>query len=465
MKLLTLLLLISSLFGRSIPQGYISAIPSDIFIKEKIKTHFGVLEFYDAVPTQSSKEKIKDEYAYIQLSSLYFEYHEAIWLEILKEELKRLGVTPNEEIAITASPISSKLLIPLLDPNRIYVVAPIDLKKSSLILQLPQTFSYGILLDHYGNKVAELDQNSTQLLYPPNSAKPAPSEIVSIGNIDKELQTIQSDTYTNFLFLQLPRKSDLSAFKSELKIIPKDTNITKTNSFIDISNKSVIALLPKSARFFKILDNIIQNDRVPKQKAEKLAVVSFIKGKPFAPDMHMRQVLQKSALSAGIIMQNTPTLYRLKSLSNPKDEKNLPDQGVKKITLMFDEENATLDGSKMYRLHLPPSIPAQSWSVTLYDTQTHAMLQNPLNLHPYILSQTEGIYYNEDGSIDIHIVPQTEDTNQTNLLRTIPTKSFFVVVRFYKPQEHYFTQKPHISLQSVETNSTKREKKEEILIF
>jgi hypothetical protein len=35
-----------------------------------------------------------------------------------------------------------------------------------------------------------------------------------------------------------------------------------------------------------------------------------------------------------------------------------------------------LDGSKAYKLHLPPNIPAKDfWSIVVYDNQTRSMLQ------------------------------------------------------------------------------------------
>ena len=46
----------------------------------------------------------------------------------------------------------------------------------------------------------------------------------------------------------------------------------------------------------------------------------------------------------------------------------------------FDSNRNYLDGSKNYRLHLPPNIPVNNfWSLIPYDTQTRSVLQTDRN--------------------------------------------------------------------------------------
>ena len=465
MKLLLVLFLSTLLFGRSIPEGYISPIPADVLTKPDVRVHFGELHFDDGIPLPESKKKIENELAYIQLSRLYFDNHEAVWLELLREELEKLSITPNKTLAITASPITSKMLWPKLDPATIYTVGILDLRDTPLILQLPDSFSYAVVLDHFGNKIATLDTNTTYMLYGPSMPLEAKTAIVKVGNIDKEVKTLQSDTYTNFLFIHSSRENDIAVFESQLSIAPNENNTTEPNTFIDISSSQSIALLPKSARFFKLLDTIAQNDALPMHKANELALAGIAKGSAFQPDLQQRALLQDAAHAAGIILQNTPSLNRLKALHNPKGDLNLIGQGIKSVTFRVDDTNASLDGAKHYLLHLP-SVPAKGWSVTLYDTQTASMLQNPLQLHPYILSSNEDLHYNDDGSIDIHFAPQMEDEElEPNTIKTVPGKKFFAVIRFYAPQERYFSEGVSLQLTKYERNTHTEEPSEDIGIF
>jgi hypothetical protein len=47
-----------------------------------------------------------------------------------------------------------------------------------------------------------------------------------------------------------------------------------------------------------------------------------------------------------------------------------------RVIAFVDAKGNPLDGSKTYKLHMPPNIPAKDfWSFTLYDNQTCSMLQ------------------------------------------------------------------------------------------
>ena len=70
---------------------------------------------------------------------------------------------------------------------------------------------------------------------------------------------------------------------------------------------------------------------------------------------------------------------------------------------MLDSEGKVLDGSKTYKLRIPPNPPAKDfWAITMYDTQTRSQLQTD-QPYPTKGSQDEG---NQDqrGRIDGHLL-------------------------------------------------------------
>ena len=73
---------------------------------------------------------------------------------------------------------------------------------------------------------------------------------------------------------------------------------------------------------------------------------------------------------------------------------------------MLDSKQRPLDGSKTYKLHIPPNPPVKDfWAVTMYDTQTRSQLQTDQQF-PTLGSQTEGLKKNADGSYDIYFAPK-----------------------------------------------------------
>jgi hypothetical protein len=103
-----------------------------------------------------------------------------------------------------------------------------------------------------------------------------------------------------------------------------------------------------------------------------------------------------------------------------------------------DAKGNPFDGSKMYRLHLPPNIPAKEfWSFTVYDTQTRSMLQTDQQF-PAVGSLTKGLLVNADGSVDVYFGPKAPPGKQNNWVQTIPGKGWSTLPRLYSPLESWF---------------------------
>ena len=74
-------------------------------------------------------------------------------------------------------------------------------------------------------------------------------------------------------------------------------------------------------------------------------------------------------------------------------------QGSQYAAAFVDAQGDPLDGSKTYKVHMPPNIPAKDfWSFTLYDNQTRSMLQTDQQF-PAVGSLTKGLLVNADGSV------------------------------------------------------------------
>ena len=97
-----------------------------------------------------------------------------------------------------------------------------------------------------------------------------------------------------------------------------------------------------------------------------------------------------------------------------------------------------MDGSKTYKPHLPPGIPAkQFWSLVLYDNETRSMLQTDQQF-PSIGSQKEGVAINPDTSVDVYFGPTPPPGKESNWVQTWPGKGWNVLLRLYGPQQPFF---------------------------
>jgi hypothetical protein len=102
-----------------------------------------------------------------------------------------------------------------------------------------------------------------------------------------------------------------------------------------------------------------------------------------------------------------------------------------------DNNKMPFDGSKTYRLRLPPNPPAKDfWALTMYDNQTRSMLQSSQRF-PTVGSQSEGMKMNGDGSYDMYFGPKPPAGYENNWLETIPGKGWFVALRLYGPLEEW----------------------------
>jgi len=104
----------------------------------------------------------------------------------------------------------------------------------------------------------------------------------------------------------------------------------------------------------------------------------------------------------------------------------------------FDTNGKPLDGSRNYRLHLPPNIPASNfWSVIVYDKQTRLMISTD-QPWPSVHSQCSKLLVNPDGSVDAWFSPEAPTGKENNWVKTIPGKGWNMILRLYYPLESWF---------------------------
>jgi hypothetical protein len=112
-----------------------------------------------------------------------------------------------------------------------------------------------------------------------------------------------------------------------------------------------------------------------------------------------------------------------------------PGAGTAYLCSWRDNKGLYLDGSKNYRLHVSPNVPAKNfWAVTAYDPTTRSLLDAGGNINKTIGSRSDP-EMNVDGSVDVYFGPIPTKGKENNWVPTNPEKGFFLVFRFYGPLE------------------------------
>ena len=92
-----------------------------------------------------------------------------------------------------------------------------------------------------------------------------------------------------------------------------------------------------------------------------------------------------------------------------------------------------LDGSKDYKLVMPPNVPVRNfWAITTYDLETASYIRKMKKSS--VDNTQKSLQKNDDGSVVIYFGPKAPKGKESNWLPTDPKRRFFLLSRFYGPE-------------------------------
>ena len=294
-----------------------------------------------------------------------------------------------------------------------------------------------------------------------------------------------------------------SSIASYLKEQGRFGALTKPISptFVEGTGRVVNTIPPSDFTFWEMLNEAVQAqpaEAMDPEIAGQIAAIGIVKGKPFAPDARMKRILSEALAvgnAAGRTMARTARpsegfgYYGADSrwvnglfvggfefLTPPPEISKdgltaYPNDGARKLNarLWFfyavtgitpamcmrlenvgsqyletfeDADGNPFDGSKTYKVTLPPNIPAaRFWSFTVYDNQTRSMLDTPQR-YPRAGSQSypsPAVEPNADGSTTVYFGPtQPEGVTRGNWIQTMPDRGWWTIIRLYSPLRPFF---------------------------
>jgi hypothetical protein len=450
---------------------------------DTVERRIGALTFERGFPTEETTRKVFNELDYQRAVQAYLWSYPAVSFQsILMEATRRCGAGLND-LLIADNFVDPKSLWLTANDTTIYAAVNIDLgKQGPVVIDIPPGAIVGLIDDFWQRSIADVGlpgpdgaNGGKFLLVPPGYA----------GELPESGYHILNGTMNNYnaMVRGIVANNDRDAAVQNVKrvkIYPLSERANpKPNKFISISGAAINTLPPGGLEYWERLSTFVNNNPVHERDLFYMAMLKPLgieKGQPFRPDARQRRILEEAARigdAMGRVMlfdghqrftganAFAGTHWNWVVLVNPTqgtetygqvDERlhytygaiyTSPGIGVMKagagsnyVQTFSDKDGNRLDGARSYRLRVPPDVPASTfWSVTLYDSATRSMLQNPTN--DAARSSDDEMKVNADGSIDLFFGP-TAPPNERNWIETVPGRGFYPMFRLYGPKEGLF---------------------------
>ena len=441
------------------------------------------MKFFDGFPDDATTQKVYDNLDFMNGVNAFLNAIPGASTEAMRVGFASMGADNNQTVLIVESLMDSKSLYLTPNTESVYHMAWFDTSKGPLVIETPPNV-LGIIDDHwfkyvgdFGNAGPDKGKGGKYLLLPPGYN----------GAIPEGYVVLRSKTFGNLMFYRgfLDKGSTQTSLENTRKFYRvyslADVGNPPPMKFINVSGKEFNTIHANDFHFYEEINEVVQyepSDSLDPEILGQLAAVGIEKGKKFAPDARMKKILTEAMAVANATARATTFRPRIDGVYYFPDRKwftsfpggsyeFLKQPGVRNLEgrVLFhyyatgitpamamkmvgvgsqyaaattDSAGKPLDGSKTYKIHLPPGIPAQNfWSFVVYDNQTRSMLQTDQQF-PSIGSQKKGIVINADTSVDVWFGPTAPKGHESNWVQTVPGKGWNVLLRLYGPGQAWF---------------------------
>ena len=376
-------------------------IPSSITTPDSVETRLGTLKFTDGFPDDATVQKVYDSLDFQRGVQTFLSGMPGTSLVGMRTGFAKLGAL-NNNVLLFENRLDSKSLFLTGNTDSVYFSTWVNLKDGPMVLETPPKVlaflddSWFQYVTDIGNAGRDKGQGGKYLVLPPGYTGPVPEGYL----------VAKSRTYNLWLMGRgFKVNGDLTpavdGIKKNLRIYPlsqaANPPVTK---FINASGVELNTVHSNDFSYFEELNEVVQEEPSEALDPERLGLFASIgieKGKPFAPDARMKKILTDSAavgnatarallfrtrmkdayyfpnsawlttfsggyeflLQPGVRNLDARTMFFYYATGiTPAMAMKMVGVGSQYAAAFVDSTGKPLDGSKTYKIHLPPNIPA-----------------------------------------------------------------------------------------------------------
>ena len=454
--------------------------------------------FKENRPSKEAAQTLRDELLFQRATQTYLWALPLINTLGMKEGSEKVFGEGYNVLPVFKNRLDAKTLITTPNSDVIYALSYVDLgKEGPLVMEAPPGLQ-GILLDFWqapipvdGGKFygdvglpgPDAGKGGKFLMLPPGYE----------GEVPEGYYVYRSRTNNVFIFLR--------SFYTDPKVLGPAVSVMESTKVYPLKGQAKpmkypnasgvpVNMLPVSdGSAFDQLKRLVDSEGTNLASADglgMLASIGIVKGQPFNPDAHTREILDRAAKTGykmsrviGFQEEVSGRSFRIypdrrwvnpmadatpDNVSGPLDLNwcrtaegyldldariwfftdyysvspgmlsQTPGKGAKYMIGFTDSTGTPLSGGSNYRVNLPANIPAGNfWSMTLYEAENASGLANG---QPFpSLGSRDKPAQNADGSTDIYFGPKPPPGKEGNWQATVPGKGYFAILRLYGPTE------------------------------
>ena len=366
-----------------------------------------------------------------------------------------------------------------------YIMTYWNLNDGPIVIELPPSSPdvgiFGTLMDAWQRPIDDVGalgrdrgRGATYLLVPPGYNGPLlPNALV-----------YEQRTNNGFIVLRPIIKgatpenlAKATEFVKQIKIYPlSKAENPPTMKFVDLYDKLLEMTPVLDGNIYREIHEMLEEEPVEEQNLAMmglLARIGILKNEPYQPNAKLQSIYDKAAPEALQYMLEqyhrslNPWFYKGKKWSSLTPEGDIETDWSYEYPSYFDyhargalyyaiitsvknygsatfyldlaetPDGQWLDGSKNYKLVMPPNVPVRNfWAITTYDLETASYIRNVTKSS--IDNTQKQLKINADGSVDIYFGPTSPKGKESNWLPTDPKRRFFLLSRFYGPEPALF---------------------------